>query len=46
MAVAVQVLTSIIILTPMRIAGATPGTLDEMTLINLFCKLADSSATM
>ena len=28
-----------------RIAGAIPGSLDEMMLINLFCKLADASAS-
>jgi len=27
-----------------RIAGTTPGSLDEMMLINLFCRLADASA--
>lgn len=29
-----------------RIAGAAAGSIDEMMLINLFCKLADSSASM
>ena len=28
-----------------RIAATPPGSLDEMTLINLFCKLSDPSAT-
>jgi uncharacterized protein len=28
-----------------RIAATAPGSLDEMTLINLFCKLSDPSAT-
>lgn len=32
-----------IVVADLRIAGAVPGSLDEMMLINLFCKLADVS---
>jgi len=30
-----------VVVADLRIAGSTPGSLDEMMLLNLFCKLAD-----